>query len=172
MREPLLVLLTGAPGAGKSSALTRVHDDLADAGVDSAAIDADELARSYPPVGRDRHRGHLAALSTSFREQGFRLLLVAVAAESDADLRRWLDATGTADRLVVHLRASPSTVERRVLEREPDEWSGLAELVSSAKRLASVRLDGADLMVDTDDCSLGEVAARIEAEVRARLDAT
>ena len=75
--HPFVLLVTGAPGAGKSEAMTRVHDNLADDGIDSAAIDVDQLARSYPPIDQDRHLAHLRALSESFRQTGHRLLVVA-----------------------------------------------------------------------------------------------
>ncbi len=164
-----VLLLTGAPGAGKSEAMTRAHDNLADGGVDSAAIDVDELARSYPPVDQDRHLAHLSALSESFRQMGHELLVVAAAAESDDELRAWLEAAGAERRYVVHLIAGPATIERRLLERENLEWSGMPELLEAARRMSSVRFDDADLELDTENLTPEEVAASIETQLRLRL---
>ena len=166
--NPFVLLLTGAPGAGKSEAMTRVHDSLADAGIDSAAIDVDQLARSYPPIDQDRHLAHLSALSESFRQMGHQLLVVAAAAESNDELRAWLEAAGAERRYVVHLIATPATLERRLLERENLEWSGMPELLESARRLSSVRFDDADLELDTESLARDEVAASIEMQLRLR----
>ena len=164
--DTFVLLLTGSPGSGKSEALTRVHDDLADRGVDSAAIDVDELARSYPPLESDRHLSHLAALSASFRDAGRRLLLVAATAENEENLRGWLRAAGGDRQLVVHLTAPAATLEERVRGREPTDWSGLPGLVESAKRLSSIRFEAADLELDTDQRTVADIAASIEAELR------
>jgi len=75
--SPFVLLLTGTPGAGKSEALTQVHENLGADGIESAAIDTDELARSYPPIDFDRHLAHLKAIAESFRQEGHDLLLVA-----------------------------------------------------------------------------------------------
>ena len=164
-----VLLLTGAPGAGKSEALTRVQDTLGADGIGSAAMDTDELARSYPPIDFDRHLAHLKALAGSFRQAGHDLLLVAATAESDEQLRAWLDAAGGERSCVVHLIAGPATLEERLCGREPADWFGLPELVESAKRLASIRFVDTDFELDTEKHGPEETAASIEAELRTRL---
>ena len=166
--RPFVLLLTGAPGAGKSEAMTRVHDNLADGGIDSAAIDVDQLARTYPPLARNRHLAHLSALSESFRQLGHQLLVVAAAAESNDELRAWLEAAGAERRYVVHLIAGPATLERRLLERENLEWSGMPELLESARRMSTVRFDDADLELDTENLAREEVAGAVETQLRLR----
>jgi gluconate kinase len=169
-REPFVLLVTGAPGVGKSETLTRVHDNLGADGIDSAAIDVDELARSYPATDEDRHLAHLRALAKSFRQAGHELLLVAATAESDDGLRAWLEAAGAERRrCVVHLIASPATLEERVRRREAAEWFGLPELLESARRLAAMRFADTDLELNTGKQGPGEVAASIVTEIRTRL---
>jgi hypothetical protein len=114
-----LLLLTGPPGAGKSEALMTLHDDLGDAGVASALVQLDELGRSYPPLSRERLIGHLASLSASYREAGYELLLVTATLEDDDYTEAALRATGADDHLLVRLEATPATLKRRLLAREP-----------------------------------------------------
>ena len=136
--------------------------------MESAAIDVDELARSYPPVEADRHLAHLAAISNSFREAGFRLFLVAATAEDDHELRAWLHATGANHQLVVHLIAAAATLEKRVRVREPSDWLGLPKLLEDARRLSSMRFETVDVELDTDQQELAGIAASIEAELGTR----
>ena len=167
--SPFMLLLIGAPGAGKSEALTQLQDSLGAGGLDSAAIDTDELARSYPSIDFDRHLAHLEALAGSFRQAGHDLLLVAATAESDEQLRAWLDAAGGERSCVVHLIAGPATLEERLRGREPADWFGFPELLESAKRLASIRFVDTDFELDTEKQEPEETAASIEAELRTRL---
>jgi hypothetical protein len=169
-KAPLVLLLIGAPGAGKSETLTRLHDDLGAAGIDSAAIDADELARSYPAIDEERQLAHLQALAGSFRRAGHDLLLIAATAESEDNLRAWFDAAGAHRRCVVHLIASPAALEERIRSREPAGWFGLPELVERTRRLASVRFADADLELNTETQGPEKVATSILTEVRRRLN--
>jgi hypothetical protein len=167
--SPFVLLLIGAPGAGKSETMTRVHDNLADDGIESAAIDVDQLARSYPPIDRNRHLTHVSALSESYLQLGHQLLFVAATVESDDELRAWLQAAGAGRRYVVHLVAGLATLEKRLLKREPTDWSGMPGLMELARHLCSMRFDDTDLELDTENRALEEVAALIEAQLRLRL---
>ena len=161
-----VLLVTGAPGVGKSETLTRVHDALGTEGVESAAIDTDELARSYPATERERQLAHLRALSESYRQAGLELLLVAATAESEPDLLALLEASGADQCLVIHLIASPRTLEERVQMREPAGWFGLPALIDSASQLADVRFAKTDLEISTEKHRPDEVAASVVAKVR------
>ena len=70
---------------------------------------------------------------------------------------------------MVHLIAGPATVERRLLERENPKWSGLPELLESARRMCLVRFDDADLELDTENLTRADVAASIETQLKLRL---
>lgn len=168
---PFVLLLTGPPGSGKSETLTRVFDALTAAGIAGAAIDADELARAHPPIEQDRHLAHFTALCESFRQSGHSLLVAAVTAGDEAELHTWSEAAAAATgaRLVVQLTAGPAALERRLRDREPAGWPGLPGIVETSMGLAGVRLDGADLIVDTELLGPDEVAALIERELRARI---
>ena len=83
--------------------------------------------------------------------------------ESDADLRGVLSAVGADEHVVVRLEADPATLARRIIEREPEGWSGLDELVAASARLGPViaGLDGIEVALTTEDARPRDVAARI-----------
>ncbi|MGW0041064.1 AAA family ATPase [Rhodococcus sp. NPDC003348] len=164
-----VLLLTGPPGAGKSSVVTELHDGLGDAGVANALIELDELERCYPPLDVRRLMRNVAMLADSYREAGHTLLLVTATVEDDAYGDALSAATGADDHLTVRLDAEPETVRRRVLDREPETWSGREELADAAHRLATTMraLTGVDLVLSTEGTAPADVAARLEAVLRA-----
>ncbi|XGU18496.1 hypothetical protein ACETU7_22225 [Rhodococcus sp. 3Y1] len=89
-----VLLLTGPPGAGKSSVLTALHDRLGEAGVSNAMIEVDELERCYPPLGTERAIAHVGMLCASYREAGYELLFLTATVEDDDYGRALLAATG------------------------------------------------------------------------------
>ncbi|GAA4473464.1 hypothetical protein GCM10023094_07140 [Rhodococcus olei] len=163
-----LLLLTGPPGSGKSTVATAVHDGLGEAGFANALIELDELERSYPPLPADRLVSHVAALAGSYREAGYPLLLVTATVEDDPYRDAVLTATGADEHLTVRLDAAPETVRRRVLDREPESWSGRDELAGAAHRLATTMrtLAGIDLVLKTDGEDAEAVAARLTDALR------
>ncbi|EME18205.1 ATP-binding protein [Rhodococcus triatomae] len=164
----LVLLLTGPPGAGKSSVLTELHDGLGDAGIANALIELDELERCYPPLDGRRLLRHVAMLADSYREAGHTLLLVTATIEDDAYGRALSEAIGADHRLTVRLDAEPDTVRRRVLDREPETWSGREQLATDAHRLAITMRDLAcvDLVLSTEGTDPSYVAARLEVALR------
>jgi predicted kinase len=163
-----VLLLTGPPGAGKSEVLTALHDLLGGAEARSAAVELDELARSYPPLSEERLMAHLALLSGSYREAGYDLLLISATVEDDDFGEEILQAAGADERMLVRLEATPATLKRRLRAREPETWSGLPELVESSERLAETMkaLSGVDLVLSTEDQPADQVAARLATAVR------
>lgn len=166
----LIVVVTGPPGAGKSTAATLAHDALGDAGVANALIEIDELERCYPPLPPGRVWSHAAALLASYVEVGHRLVLVTATLEDDEDRLALWAATGDAERLLVRLEVPPEVARARVLAREPEGWAGLAELLDAAGRLAVAMrgLPGVDLVVDSGTEAADAVASRIVAAVGRR----
>jgi hypothetical protein len=64
---------------------------------------------------------------------------------------------------VVRLEADPDTLRKRIVEREPDGWPGLDELLAAAERLAPeiARLDRIALVLSTEREQPQAVAERI-----------
>jgi GTPase SAR1 family protein len=159
------LVLTGPPGAGKSSVLEALSDALVDDGVAHASVETEALTATHPPLDDAQWLAHIQAACRLHREQGQRLLLVVTTVESAADLHGVLNALGADEHVVVRLEAEPETLARRIVEREPEGWSGLDELVAASARLGPViaALDGIDLAFSTEAAQPRDVAARIRA---------
>jgi AAA domain len=157
------LVVTGPPGAGKSSVLEALSDALVDDDVPHATVETEALTATHPPLDGDRWLAHVQAACRLHRDDGQRLLLVATTVESETDLRGMLDAVGADEHVVVRLEAEPETLARRIVEREPEGWSGLDELVAASARLTPViaALDGIDLELSTEDARPSDVAGWI-----------
>jgi hypothetical protein len=90
---------------------------------------------------------------------------VAEVVESTGELDELLDAVGADDHLHVLLESPPTTLRKRIVEREPPNWSGLEHLLGEMERWAVVlqELDGVHVRLDTERLTPEEVAARIRA---------
>jgi chloramphenicol 3-O-phosphotransferase len=165
------VLLTGAPGAGKTAALLALSDALIDDQIAHAAVDADEVAWAYPFPDLDERIEHLRAWVAPHALAGRELVLVAEVIESPTHLDDVLAALGADDHLLVRLDAALNTLRERIVAREPPGWSGLSHLLGETPTLKAslVGLDGVHLALDTERLRPAEVCARIRAARPERL---
>jgi broad-specificity NMP kinase len=156
------VLITGPPGAGKTSVLTALVDALSDDDVPHAAIEVELLQWAHPALTDEQVMRHVATMRELYREAGYGLLLVAQTIETDADLALLRDAVGADEDFLVRLQAQPATLVQRIVAREPESWSGLAELVEHAQELAvsMPALGGVGLVLSTEGERAEAVAAR------------
>jgi adenylylsulfate kinase-like enzyme len=166
-----VLVITGPPGAGKSEVATAIHDALGDLGVANALLELDQLERSHPPLTRERTIEHLRVLARSHRAVGHGLLIGTATLEDDASARAALEAVAASEHLLVRLEASPATLERRILAREPRGWSGLPALLRSARALAESMpaLTGIDLVLSTEGAAADAVAERVIETVAERV---
>ncbi len=158
-----VLLITGPPGAGKSSAAERVSDLFDHAGIDHAVVDLDELDRSTASTGPDLHFANLAAVWSNYAAAGASRLVVAWTLDSPGELDRLRAAVPGACVRVCRLRARPATVVERVARREPplvrEQLKALA--LKYADRMEREGLG--DYVVDSEGRSLEEVAAEVAA---------
>ena len=168
------VVLTGPPGAGKTSVLTALVDALSDDDIAHAAVEVEALVWTHPAVAREQRAHHVRATCELHRQAGHRLLLVAQTLETDADVTELLAAAAADQVFLVRLEARPATLVRRIVEREPPTWSGLDHLVEHAQELAASMpaLSGVDLVLSTEGERAEDVAARIRAARPDRLSRT
>jgi hypothetical protein len=166
-----VVVITGPPGAGKTSVLTALVDSLTDDDVAHAAIELETLAWTHPALTDALWLGHIKATCRLYRKAGHRLLLVAETVETDNDLDWLLDALDADGHYLVRLDAQPSTLTQRLIEREPASWSGLDGLVEHAQELAATMPDlrGVDLVLSTEGQRPEAVAAQVRAALPAAL---
>ncbi len=113
------LVLTGAPGAGKSSVLEALSDSLVLDDVRHAMIETEALTSAHPALDDEQWFAPVAAVCRLYRDFGYERLLVAATVDTDDDLRRLVDAVGADEHVVVGLEAQPETLRRRITEREP-----------------------------------------------------
>jgi broad-specificity NMP kinase len=159
------LVLTGAPGAGKSSVLGALATRLEIEGIDHGAIESEQLGWGSPWLPAAAEAEQLALVLDYQRRAGRDLFLVAVTAETTEQLTATVAATGAERASVVCLTASAEEVARRLDRREPDAWPGKADLIAHARELAvSIpRLEGIDLHVSTENRDPHAVADEIYA---------
>ena len=164
-------MVTGPPGAGKSSVLTALADALSDDDIPHAAVEVEALVWTHPALSDEQWTRHVQAACGRHREAGHELLLIAQTLESDEDMIQLKEAVSADEYLLVRLEAPPATLVERIVEREPDSWSGLPELVAHAQQLAASMpsLRGIDLVVSTEGQRPEVVAQRIREAQPGRL---
>jgi chloramphenicol 3-O-phosphotransferase len=162
------VVLTGAPGAGKSSVLERLVTLLEIEGVAFGALESEQLGWGSPWLSGEPWLGQLRAVLELQRQAGRRRFLIAATTETSDELAAVGDAIAV-DRLVfVLLTVAPEVAAARIVAREPDMWPGKQDLIERARHLAvSMRgLAGIDIRIDTDAREAGDVAVELREALR------
>jgi hypothetical protein len=128
-----------------------------------AAVKVEALTSAHPPLGDEEWLLPVQAVCGLYRRFGYELLLVTVSVESADDLREVLRAVGADEHVVVRLEAEPATLRRRIIDREPETFTELDEVVAVSARLGPViaGLDGVALALGTEGQQPLAVAARI-----------
>jgi ABC-type iron transport system FetAB ATPase subunit len=159
------VVLTGPPGAGKSTALEALTDALHDDDVRHASIEIEAISWAHPGLTQEQRLRHVRAVSDLYRDEGFDLLLVAAPVPSKSDLDALLAALGAEDHLLVRFDAPDETLRQRIVSREPSGWSQLEKLIERARemKLAMASLDGVHLSIDTHSVEPSDVVRQIRA---------
>jgi hypothetical protein len=151
-------VITGAPGAGKSSVAEAFTTLLDNAGIEHGAIESEQLAWGTPWLEEAQAYEQLAVLLRMQRGYGRRLFVVVATTETEEDLRG----------LCVAIGAEPGEVAAaRVLAREPERWAARDSLAEHAAELAPVipALPGVDLVLSTDGRDAESVATDLLAAV-------
>ena len=130
-----VLVLTGPPGAGKTSVLEALSDALVVEDVRHAVIETEALTSAHPALDDTQWLAPVQAVCGLYRRFGYELLLMTVTVEGDDDLCGLLAAIGADEHAVVRLEAEPETLRRRIVSREPEDWSGLDELVEALAHL-------------------------------------
>jgi broad-specificity NMP kinase len=164
------LVLTGAPGSGKTSVAEALSDLLVREDTQHALIETEALTSAHPALSDVQWMMPIRAVCELYRSFGFPLLLVVATIESDAELGRLLAATGADEHVVVALGAEPATLRERILAREPEGWSGREELAAATARLAPAiaRLEGVALVLSTEGQAAETVALRVRDALPAR----
>jgi GTPase SAR1 family protein len=160
------VVITGAPGCGKTTYLTALTDGLADDEIAHAAIDADDVSWAYPYPDLAARTEYIRCACDAHRARGLDIVLLGEVVESPEHLARVLDAVGADEHLLVKLTAPYMLLRQRILAREPIEWSGTEHLLDETRGWVE-RIDalpGGHLTIDTVRTAPSQAAALIRAE--------
>lgn len=164
------VVLTGAPGTGKSSVLENLAILLEVAGVEFGALESEQLGWGSPWLDDEWRLRQLNALLEIQRQAGRRLFLIAVTTETGQELAAVIGAIAADQHVVVLLSAPADVVAARIEAREPDAWPGKLALIDHARGLATSMqgLTGIDLRISTEDRTAADVALEIRDKLRNR----
>jgi shikimate kinase len=167
------VVLVGMMGAGKSSVGRRVAARLVWPFSDSDAVVEARYGRTVGDIWRTDGEEAFRAMESDALQQALAdptpsVIAAAGGVVLDPGNR---EAIKAADAVVIWLRADPTTLAGRV--RHGDHRPLLDDdAEGTLQRLSDERVDlyaeVADAVIDVDDLSLDEVAARVLAEVEAR----
>jgi len=161
-------VIFGAPGAGKTTVLERTADRLEAEQVTFGALESEQLAWGFPLLAFDRIVEQTAAVLQLQRRGGRRLFLLAVTVEGAAELGSFCSAIPARPLLTVALDARPQTCAARIEAREPESWTGRAELVRRARTIAqAVTQIDAQLRIDTELVDPETAARRVVQALRA-----
>ena len=157
------LILTGAPGSGKSSVLDALGTLLEIDEMAFGALESEELARGWPWLSTADWLSQLAAVIALQRHAGRDLFLVAATTETQLELQGVIDALAVDRVLVICLTAPPDLVAERITRREPDAWPGKDPLVVHARELADSipAISGIDAVLNTDGRAATDVAADV-----------
>jgi len=164
-----VVLVIGAPGAGKSSLLEALANELERERSAFGAFESEQLAWGYPLLAAADWVTQLEGVIAGQRAAGRKLLLIAATPESQADLDLLRRAAGPGECLTVCVLAQPATVAERLARREDPAWVGRGALIARARTLAALipALTGIDVRLDSEATAARELAR----ELLARPDA-
>jgi len=162
-----VLLVTGAPGVGKTTLVKEMGEQLFHAGVAHAVVDIDELARVRPAVPdkrvwADLTVANLRVMWPNYEALGVERVILAGIVQSAAIIDAYRAAIPGSDLTVVRLRASVDTLHARLQDREPGSVRAFLLGVTASLDREIADLDVADLTVDNDpDQPLGDLARGI-----------
>jgi len=162
------LLLSGPPGVGKTTVSWEIFDQLVQEGHCPALVDIDLLGASWPVPADDPYNERLKARNmramwSNFYAAGARCLISAGVVESRAQLAPYQSAIPEAVIILCRLQAGADVLGARIAARGRERGAGIEKLKERANYLSAqlARTDGADIVIDTDNRSIPEVARLI-----------
>jgi adenylylsulfate kinase-like enzyme len=157
-----VLVLHGSPGSGKTTLAGAVTERLRRADIASALIDPDAFSIVHPHQGRSFSRANLRAVWPNYMAVPDLRVVLPLVVVDEADLVELREITA-ADRFIVcELTAPRAVLEKRVKEREPNDFwrSRLLDFIASYHERddhPAIR----DFQVSTHAASVDESAAEV-----------
>jgi thymidylate kinase len=166
--KTMAVVLTGPPGAGKSSVLDSLATMLEIEGFEFGALESEQLGWGSPWLYGEPWLRQLSAVLELQRQARRRRSLVVATTETTEELAAVVEAIAVDHVVTVLLDAPPELVAARIDAREPDVWPVKQRLIDHARHVAvSMRaLDGIDIRIDTSERTARDVAAELRETLR------
>jgi hypothetical protein len=165
------VLLTGAPGVGKTAVASEMGELLLRAGARHAVIDLDALSHANPPCPDGTFNSplvarNLAAIWPNYRDHGVDRLVLARIIGGEEEVLAYRHAVPEADMTICRIIAPAATVADRLTSREPGVKRDFLLRVTSGldERISDLGLE--DFTVDNDG---GRTLTEVALEVLRRL---
>ncbi len=161
------VLLTGAPGVGKTAVASEMGELLLRAGVRHAVIDLDALSHATPPCPDGTFNSplvarNLAAIWPNYRDHGVDRLVLARIIGGKEEVIAYRSAVPEADMTICRIVAPAATVADRLVARETGLKRDFLLRVTSGLEEQLARLEVEDFTVENDACSpLTDVALEV-----------
>jgi adenylylsulfate kinase len=174
---PLVIVITGPVGAGKTTTASALYDQLADARVPVAMIDVDHVRWAWPEASPFNMRlgyDNIAAVAVNYLNIGVRTFVLADVVETPEQRVEYERAVPGAEVKIVRLNVPLATVEERLRGRESEE--SIAWYLRRAPELQEIfeTRGVGDVVVDIGNHTPEEVAAeifnRLELDDRERLE--
>ncbi len=171
--DPIVLVVTGPVGAGKTSAAWALGDLLTERAEAGAVIDVDGLRAVWPqdpadPFAENLGRANLAAVWPNYLRRGIRWLVLADVVEQQSQRELYQQAMPGARIVIVRLDTPLDLIRQRLLARETEASIGWH--LDRSEELQTIMVDRriGDIVIEVADRSPAEVAASILAEVDRR----
>jgi energy-coupling factor transporter ATP-binding protein EcfA2 len=169
--RPVVIVITGPVGAGKSTSMQALAELLAQRGEKVAAVDLDSLRTMWPESPDDPFNArlgltNLSAIWPHFAERGARWLLLTDAVEQPKQRKVYEEAIPGAATIIVRLNVPLDRVHQRLRRRETGgslEWH--LHRSRELQQMMTERGVG-DITVTVDDHGPEQVAALMLDEIQ------
>lgn len=156
-----LLILTGAPGAGKSTVANALSGHLRELEVTHAVIELDDLAKIYPLTLQSFMYRNLAAIWPNYEAlDEIKVIIPTYLQTGEFAIVR--EAAPASSLRVCELTVSRQELKRRIIDRERDEprRQRLLEYIANYSR-NSIEEEFVDFKVATSNFNAQQVAAEI-----------
>lgn len=155
-----ILLITGSPGAGKSTIAGALSEQLIAKNIAHAIIDVDDLAKTYPYQNPEFKWNNLLTLIPNYRKTNIKKLILPVVIEKAEDINKLKSVSQNAKIIICELKANKAVLIKRITKREPNDF-WVSEL---KKRISEYELRqkiAPDIILDTTHTNVQEAVEEL-----------